>query len=92
MERAIHGFDLIHFILYIHLVKHSLFVKIEVPRSLPKIKVRNMRSVDNVITLIDVFCFPEILNFATNSRSFGVPEDESSSSILLLFLFSISSA
>mmetsp|Transcript_18403 Transcript_18403/g.36918 ORF Transcript_18403/g.36918 Transcript_18403/m.36918 type:complete len:320 (+) Transcript_18403:2456-3415(+) len=83
MERTIHWFDLVHFILNIHLVKHSFRVKIKVSRSLPKVEICNVRSVNNIVTFLNVLFFPEIFNLTTNCGSFGVPKDQSTSCILL---------
>jgi hypothetical protein len=83
VKGAIHGLDLIFFILHFHRFKHALPVKVEMPRGLPQIQVGNMRRVNNVIAIVLVSFLPEILNLAANSRSLWMPKDKSATGILL---------
>mmetsp|Transcript_111249 Transcript_111249/g.319660 ORF Transcript_111249/g.319660 Transcript_111249/m.319660 type:complete len:250 (-) Transcript_111249:970-1719(-) len=74
MERTVHGFDLILFVFDIHLIKHIRAIEIKMSGSFPQVQVRNMGSVDDVITTILMGILPEILNQLSYFGSLGVPK------------------
>mmetsp|Transcript_10564 Transcript_10564/g.22520 ORF Transcript_10564/g.22520 Transcript_10564/m.22520 type:complete len:412 (+) Transcript_10564:1084-2319(+) len=83
MEGAVHGFDLILFVLDLHLIEHSLFVEVEVSGSFPQVEIGDVRCVDDVVILVNVLLLPKVFDFTSDGGAFGVPEDESSSGVFL---------
>jgi hypothetical protein len=80
---AIHGLDLVLLVLDIHLIEHVRPVKIEMTRRFPQIQVCDVRGVYDVITPFLMRVFPKVFNKLTNFRSFGMPENKTTSSVFL---------
>ena len=83
MKRTIHGLDLVFLVFHLHLIKHAVLVEIVVTRSLPKVYVGDVGSVNDFVATVNVSLLPEVLNAATNNRPLWMPENKSTTCILL---------
>mmetsp|Transcript_41360 Transcript_41360/g.130156 ORF Transcript_41360/g.130156 Transcript_41360/m.130156 type:complete len:278 (+) Transcript_41360:2193-3026(+) len=83
MEGAVHRLDLVDLFLNIHLVEHALRVEFEVTRLLPQLHVCNVRAVNKLVAAPHVQILPKALDDVPHSPSLGMPEDKSSSCLLL---------
>src|SRR5450759_2691657 len=83
MEGAVHRLE--HVLVPIDLERrvHVLLVEAPMARGLPELKIRYVGRVDEFIPTLDVLRTPEILDLLTNNGTLGMPENESSASLLL---------
>jgi hypothetical protein len=52
VEWAVHGFDLVLLVLHLHGLEHVLFVEVEVARCLPEAKIRHVRGVQQLVSVL----------------------------------------
>eukprot|EP00965_Chrysotila_dentata_P205571 6183036-Pleurochrysis_carterae.AAC.6 len=83
MKGAVHWLDLVLRALNLHLVKHTLLVKVKVARGLPQVERRHVWRVQQLIARVDVHLLPAVLNDAAHARAARVPEDEPSTGVRL---------
>src|SRR5450759_2086061 len=83
MEGAVHRLE--HVLVLIDLKRrvHVLLVEAPVARGFPEFKICNVGCVDEFIPTPDVLSTPEILDLLANNGTLGMPENESSTSLLL---------
>src|SRR5450830_1022489 len=83
MEGAVHRLE--HVLVLIDLERgvHVLLEEAPMARGFPEFKICNVGGVDEFISTPDVLSTPEILDLLADNGTLGVPENESSTSLLL---------
>lgn len=75
MKWTIHGLDLVLLVFHIHLIKHVGSVELEMARSLPQINIRDVGSVNDIVSVFFVRIFPEIFDDTADLGSLGMPKN-----------------
>jgi hypothetical protein len=83
MEWTIHRFDHIILPIYIHRRIHAFAVEIPMPAGFPDIEVSNMRGIEQIVTILEMFVFPKIFDDLANQGSLGMPENQSRTSLFM---------